>query len=114
MMRFLLKSKIHKARVTEANLHYIGSITIDEALLQKANLWPGEKVLVTSNTSGNRLETYIINGKKNSGVICLNGACSKLIGKGEEIIIMAFTESTKPIKAKCILVDKQNKFMKYL
>ncbi len=114
MMRFLLKSKIHKARVTEANLHYIGSITIDEALLQKANLWPGEKVLVTSNTSGNRLETYIIKGKKNSGTICVNGACSKRIGKGEEIIIMAFTESTTPIRAKCILVDKKNKFVKYL
>ncbi|MBI2573696.1 aspartate 1-decarboxylase [Candidatus Woesearchaeota archaeon] len=113
-MRIVLKSKIHKATVTEAKLHYIGSITIDEVLLKKANIWPGEKVLVTSNTTGARLETYTIAGPKNSGVICMNGACSHLIKKGHEIIIMAFEITNKPIKPKCILVDKKNKFERYL
>ncbi|OFZ53169.1 MAG: aspartate 1-decarboxylase, partial [Bdellovibrionales bacterium RIFOXYB2_FULL_36_6] len=78
-MRFLLRSKIHKATVTEANLNYIGSITIDKTLIEKVGFWPGEKVLVVSNTTGARLETYIIVGKKNSGIICMNGAAAHLI-----------------------------------
>ena len=113
-MRVVLKSKIHKATVTEANLNYIGSITIDEILLKKANLWPGERVLVVSNTTGARLETYTIAGPKGSGVICMNGACAHLVKKGHEVIIMAFEITNKPIKAKCILVDKKNKFIRYL
>ncbi len=86
-MRFILRSKIHKARVTEADLSYVGSITIDEELIEKVGFGPGEKVLVVSNTSGARLETYVISGKKGSGVICMNGATAHLIKKGEEIII---------------------------
>ncbi len=113
-MRIVLKSKIHKATVTQAKLHYIGSITIDEVLLKKANIWPGEKVLVVSNTTGARLETYTIAGPKNSGVICMNGACSHLIKKGHEVIIMAFEITAKPVKPKMILVDKKNKFERYL
>lgn len=113
-MRTLLKSKIHNATVTDANLHYIGSITIDEDLLQKADLWPGERVLVVSNTTGVRLETYVIKGKKGSGVICLNGASAHLIRKKEEVIIMAFEVTTKRIKPKIILVDKNNKFVRFL
>lgn len=113
-MRFILRSKIHKAIVTDADLKYIGSITIDEALIKKAGFWPGEKVLVASNTSGARLETYIIVGKRNSGVICMNGAAARLIKKGEEIIIMGFELTDKPIKSKNILVDKKNKFVRYL
>ena len=113
-MRFLLRSKIHKAIVTEADLSYIGSITIDKKLLDKVGLWPGEKVLVVDNTNGARLETYIIAGKPGSGIICMNGAAAHLIKKGDEIIIMGFELSTKKIDAKNILVDKKNKFVKYL
>ena len=113
-MRWVLSSKIHKATVTEANLDYIGSITIDEDLIEKAGFWAGEKVLVASNSTGKRLETYVIKGKKNSGIICMNGASSHLIKKGEEIIVMGFELSEKPIKAKNVLVDKSNKFIKFL
>lgn len=113
-MRFVLRSKIHKATVTEADLNYIGSITIDEELMEKAGFWPGEKVLVISNTSGARLETYIIIGKRNSGIICMNGAAAHLIKKDEEIIVMGFEFTDKPIKPKNILVDKNNKFIRYL
>lgn len=113
-MREVLKSKIHKATVTEANLDYMGSITIDEDLIEKADFWEGQKVLVVSNTTGTRLETYVIKGKKGSGIICMNGASSHLIKKNEEIIIMGFEITEKPIKPKNILVDKNNKFMKYL
>lgn len=113
-MRWVLRSKIHKAVVTEANLEYIGSITIDEDLIEKVGFWPGEKVLVVSNTSGARLETYVIVGKKDSGIICMNGAAAHLIKPGEEIIIMGFELTDKPIKPKNILVDKNNKFVKFL
>jgi aspartate 1-decarboxylase len=113
-MRWVLRSKIHKAIVTEANLAYIGSITIDEELIEKVGFWPGEKVLVVSNTSGARLETYVVKGKRNSGVICMNGASAHLIKKGEEIIIMGFELTDKKIKPKNILVDKKNKFVKFL
>lgn len=113
-MRWILRSKIHKANVTEADLNYIGSITIDEDLIEKVGFWPGEKVLIVSNTSGARLETYVIVGKRNSGIICMNGAAAHLIKVGEEIIIMGFELTDKPIKVKNILVDKNNKFVKYL
>jgi aspartate 1-decarboxylase len=113
-MRWMLRSKIHKATVTEAELDYIGSITIDESLINKVGLWPGEKVQVVSNTTGVRLETYVVRGKKDSGVICMNGAASHLIKKGEEIIIMGFELSDKQIKTKSILVDKKNKFIRFL
>ncbi len=113
-MRWFLRSKIHKARVTEANVDYIGSITIDEELIEKAGLLPGEKVLVVSNTSGERLETYVIAGERGSGIICMNGASAHVIKKGEEIIIMGFELSDKPVIAKNILVDENNKFISYL
>ena len=100
--------------MTEADLNYIGSITIDEDLIERVGLWPGEKVLVVSNTSGARLETYVVVGKRNSGTICMNGAAAHLIKVGEEIIIMGFELTDKPIKPKNILVDKNNKFVKYL
>lgn len=113
-MRFVLRSKIHKAIVTEANLDYIGSITIDEKLIEKAGFWPGEKVLVVSNTSGARLETYVIVGDHNSGIICMNGAAAHLIKKGEEIIVMGFELTDKLTKPKNVLVDKNNKFVRFL
>ncbi len=113
-MRSILRSKIHKATVTEANLDYIGSITIDQELVEKAGFKEGEKVLVVSNTSGNRLETYVILGERNSGVICMNGASAHLIKKDEEIIIMGFEITDEEIEPKNILVDENNKFLKYL
>jgi len=113
-MRFLLRSKIHKATVTEADLSYIGSIKIDKDLLEKVDLWRGEKVLVVSNTSGARLETYVIEGERGSGVICMNGAAAHLIKRGEEIIIIGFELTEKQIESKSILVDSENKFVKYL
>jgi len=113
-MRELLKSKIHRATVIESNLDYLGSITVDEELMILADFWEGQKVLVVSNTSGARLETYIIKGERFSGVVCMNGASAHLIKKGEEIIIMGFEITDKPIKSKNILVDKNNKFVRYL
>ena len=113
-MRFVLRSKIHKATVTEANLAYIGSITIDEDLIDKARFWPGEKVLVVSNTSGARLETYVIVGQRGSGIICMNGAAAHLIKKGDEIIVIGFELTDKPISPTNILVDKNNKFLRFL
>lgn len=113
-MRSLLRSKIHKATVTEANVDYIGSITIDEDLVEKAGFWHNEKVLVVSNTTGARLETYVILGPRGSGVICMNGAAAHRIKVGEEIIVMGFELSDKPVAATNILVDKNNRFVEYL
>jgi aspartate 1-decarboxylase len=113
-MRSVLRSKIHKAVVTEANIDYVGSITIDEDLIDKADLWPGEKVLVVSNTSGARLETYVIAGERESGVVGLNGAAAHLIDVGDEVIIMAFELTHEPVSPTMILVDEQNQFVRYL
>ena len=113
-MRMVLRSKIHNATVTEANLAYIGSITIDADLIELVGLWPGERVLVVSNTSGARLETYVIKGERGSGNICMNGAAAHLIKEGEEIIIMGFELADQPITPKVILVDKKNSFLQDL
>lgn len=113
-MRFVLRSKIHKATITEADLNYVGSITIDQNLIERVGFWPGEKVLVVSNTTGVRLETYIIVGPRGSGTICMNGAAAHLIKKGEEVIIMGFELTDKIILPKSILVDKNNKFINFL
>jgi len=113
-MRWVLRSKIHKATVTDANVDYIGSITIDEELVEKVGLWPGEKVLVVSNTSGKRLETYIIAGERHSGVMCMNGAAAHVIKTGEEIIVMGFELTDTPLTPTVILVDHKNAFVRYL
>jgi aspartate 1-decarboxylase len=110
-MRWVVRSKIHNATVTEANVAYIGSITIDEDLLERSGLWVGEKVLVVSNTSGARLETYAIAGPRRSGVICMNGAAAHLIKAGEQIIIMGFELTDQPLTPKVILVNEANHFM---
>jgi aspartate 1-decarboxylase len=112
-MRTFLKSKIHNAIVTRANLKYVGSITIDEALMEKADIAEYEKVLVVDNTNGNRLETYVIKGRRNSGNICMNGGAAHLIKKGDEIIIMTFETVRVPRKPRIIIVDKKNRFVKY-
>ena len=113
-MRWLLRSKIHKATVTGKNLNYVGSIGIDKTLTEKVGLWPGERVLVVDNTNGVRLETYVIEEKRNSRKIIMYGAASRLIKKGDEVIIMGFELTDKPISPKNILVDKNNKFVKFL
>ncbi|MBM3247145.1 aspartate 1-decarboxylase [Candidatus Pacearchaeota archaeon] len=113
-MKEFLSSKIHKARVTEANVNYEGSITIDLDLMTKSGILAGQKVLVVSNSTGARLETYVIAGASNSGIICMNGASAHLIKEGEEIIIMGFEIADKPCEVKSILVDDNNKFVKYL
>jgi aspartate 1-decarboxylase len=113
-MRWVLRSKIHKATVTDANVAYVGSITIDEALIERVGLWPGEKVLVVSNTSGARLETYVIAGERDSGVINMNGAAAHLIKRGEEIIIIGFELTERPIVPRQILVDQDNRFVRDL
>jgi aspartate 1-decarboxylase len=113
-MRSVLRSKIHQAIVTEANIAYVGSITIDAALLDEAGIWVGEKVLVVSNTSGARLETYTIAGERHSGVICVNGAAAHLIKAGEEIIIMGFELTPTPIRPTVLLLNRQNQVVKHL
>lgn len=113
-MREILRSKIHNARVTESNLNYIGSITIDETLMELSDLKEGEKVLVVSSNTGVRLETYVILGKRDSGVICINGPAAHLIKKDEIVIIMGFEITTKDIVPKKIQVDKNNKFLNFL
>lgn len=113
-MRWVLRSKIHKATVTEAELDYVGSLTIDEDLIEQAGFWPGEKILVVSITSGARLETYVIVGERGSGVIGINGAAAHLIREGEEVIIMGFELSADPIEPRVILVDRRNRLVRYL
>ena len=99
MLLNILKSKIHRVKVTEANLDYIGSITIDEALMEAANIYPGERVQVVDNDNGARLETYVITGKRGSGCVCMNGAAAHLIHVGDTVIIMAYAMMT-PEEAK--------------
>ena len=110
----LLKGKIHCAVVTEANLQYMGSITIDEALMEKAGILPNERVQVVNNNNGSRLETYVIPGKRNSGVICLNGAAARWAQVGDIVIIMAYAffapEEAKEHKPAVVMVDEKNHF----
>ncbi|KUO60537.1 MAG: hypothetical protein APF84_06690 [Gracilibacter sp. BRH_c7a] len=112
MIRHMMKSKIHKAKVTEANLNYIGSITIDSYLMEEADILPNEKVQVVNNANGARLETYVIPGPKNSGTICLNGAAARLVQVGDEVIIITYTmlndEEVKNYTPKIVFVDHNN------
>ena len=94
MLLHILKSKIHCATVTEANLHYMGSITIDQDRMDAANLLPGEQVHVVNNMNGARIETYVIAGERGTGCICLNGAAARLFQVGDEVIIMAYALMT--------------------
>ncbi|MBP3774273.1 MAG: aspartate 1-decarboxylase [Bacteroidaceae bacterium] len=90
----VLKSKIHNVRVTQANLDYVGSITIDEALMEASGIIAGEHVYVVDNNNGERFETYVIPGERNSGIICLNGAAARKVLVGDIVIIMAFASMT--------------------
>lgn len=109
-----MSAKIHNATVTRSDLHYIGSITIDKKLLEITGMEKNERVLVVNNTSGSRLETYIIEGEYGKGDIEMNGAAAHLIHPGDEVIIMAFTLAAEPFEPTTILVDENNKFVRYL
>lgn len=89
MYRTMMSGKLHRATVTEANLNYVGSITIDEDLIDAVGMLPNEKVQIVNNNNGARLETYIIPGKRGSGVICLNGAAARLVQEGDKVIIIS-------------------------
>lgn len=109
----MLKGKIHRATVTQAELDYVGSITIDTDLLEAAGILEYQKVAVVDVTNGARLETYTIAGDRGSGMICLNGAAAKLINKGDTVIIMAYAdmseEEARSYRPKVVFVDKENK-----
>ena len=109
MFVHVVKSKIHRVSVTEANLNYIGSITIDEDLMDAANVIANEKVSIVNNNNGERFETYVIPGKRGSGVICLNGAAARLVQPGDIVIIMAYAmmelEEAKTFKPAVIFPD---------
>ncbi len=113
MLIEVLKSKIHCATITEANLHYMGSITIDEDLMDAANLIAGEKVAIVDNNNGERFETYIIKGERGSGCICLNGAAARKVQVGDICIIMSYAlmdfEEAKTFKPTVIFPDENNK-----
>jgi aspartate 1-decarboxylase len=111
-MRCLLRGKIHRATITDANPEYVGSITIDDDLLQKADIWPGEQVLVTDIENGARFETYAVKGNGGSGVVCVNGSAARLVKKGDKVIIMAFEYSDRPTTPKVVIVDGQNRPIK--
>lgn len=113
-MRWVLRSKLHNGRVTDANVAYVGSIEIDEDLVDAVGLWVGERVLVVSNETGARLETYVIAGARGSRIISMNGAAAKLIGKGEQIIVMGFELSDAPIEPRVALLDDENRIVRFL
>ncbi len=113
-LRQLLKSKIHRATVTEADVNYVGSITIDQDLMERADLWPGELVHVWNATNGERLETYVITGEPGSGVICMNGPAAHKIRVGDVVIVAAFTLTDSPVEPKMILVDERNRYLRDL
>ncbi|MBQ4898432.1 aspartate 1-decarboxylase [Paenibacillus sp. Marseille-P2973] len=112
MYRTMMKSKIHRATVTEANLNYIGSITIDESLMESADLLENEKVQIVNNNNGARLETYVIPGPRGSGVICLNGAAARLVQPGDQVIIISYAqmspEELRSHMPTVVFVDENN------
>lgn len=116
MFRHMMKSKIHRATVTEANLNYVGSITIDEELMEAADLLENEKVQIVDNNNGSRLETYVIPGPRGSGVICLNGAAARLVQPGDTVIIISYamlsSEELAAHKPTVVFVDAGNKPVK--
>lgn len=108
-MRWMLRGKIHRATVTDANLDYEGSITIDGKLLDSAGMWEGEKVTIANITNGNRFETYTIRGEDGSGEVCINGAAAHLCDVGDLVIIIGYELTDRPIEASVVLVDGSNR-----
>ncbi|MBI4286898.1 MAG: aspartate 1-decarboxylase [Chloroflexi bacterium] len=116
-MRMMLKSKIHRAKVTEANLEYQGSITIDEDLLEAADILPYEQVQVLDINNGSRLETYALPGQRGSGRICINGAAARLVSKGDMVIILTYSAVNEAeahsLKPRLVYVDVQNRMLNH-
>jgi aspartate 1-decarboxylase len=112
MFRELLKSKLHRAMITDADVDYEGSIEIPSDLMEQSDLWPGEKVLVASITTGERLETYVLEGKPGTGKILINGGAAHLIKAGERVTIMAFGYSEKPLNPKVLLLNDRNEVVR--
>src|ERR1700710_347333 len=112
----VLKSKIHRARVTQAELNYVGSITIDEDLMDAANIIAYEKVQVVNNNNGERFETYVIKGERGSGTICLNGAAARLVQIGDILIVMSYThmemDEARKYEPIAVFSDEDNKLVK--
>jgi aspartate 1-decarboxylase len=112
----VLKSKIHRAHVTQAELNYVGSITIDEDLIEAANIIPNEKVQVVNNNNGARFETYVIKGERGSGIVCLNGSCARLAQVGDVVIIMSYgsleMEEAKKYEPILVFPDDHNRLIK--
>ncbi|WP_019241993.1 MULTISPECIES: aspartate 1-decarboxylase [Bacillus] len=115
MFRTMMKGKIHRATVTEANLNYVGSITIDEDILDAVDMLPNEKVAIVNNNNGARLETYIIPGERGSGVVCLNGAAARLVQPGDIVIIISYAiiaeEHVKNHQPKVAIMGENNKII---
>ncbi|KKB39540.1 Aspartate 1-decarboxylase [Bacillus thermotolerans] len=113
MFRTMMNGKIHRATVTEANLNYVGSITIDQDLLDAAGMVENEKVQIVNNNNGARLETYIISGERGSGVVCLNGAAARLVQPGDKVIIISYVmvaeEQVKDHQPKIVVADELNR-----
>ncbi|WCK56111.1 aspartate 1-decarboxylase [Aneurinibacillus sp. Ricciae_BoGa-3] len=113
MFRTMMKAKIHRATVTEANLNYVGSITIDRDIIDAVDILPNEKVQIVNNNNGARLETYVIEGERGSGVICLNGAAARLVQPGDVVIIISYAmmtnEEAHAYKPKVAIMDEKNK-----
>src|SRR5699024_3018601 len=118
MFRTMMKGKLHRAIVTEANLNYVGSITIDQELLEKVDILPHEKVQIVNNNNGARLETYVIPGEKGSGIICLNGAAARLVQKGDTVIIISYAiiseEELASYKPKVAIMNEKNQIEKLM
>jgi aspartate 1-decarboxylase len=112
VFREILKSKLHRAMITDADVEYEGSIEIPRDLMDAADLWPGEKVLVASITTGARLETYVLEGKPGTGKLLINGGAAHLIKAGERVTIMAFGHSATWIEPKVILLDDKNNILR--
>ncbi len=116
MLYNIFHGKIHRATVTEANLEYMGSITIDSTLMKMAGILPGERVQIVDNNNGNRLETYVIEGPADSGVICLNGAAARKVTVGDKVIIIAYAmmtpEEAQACVPKVVMVDDDNRPLK--
>ena len=111
-MRWMLRSKIHRATVTETRLDYEGSITVDEDLLERVGIWIGEKVTIANVNNGARFETYTVAGDRGTGIVAVNGAAARLCDKGDKIIIMGYELTSEPIRSKAVLVDGDNKIVK--
>jgi len=115
-MRILMKSKIHRATVTQADLHYVGSVTIDAALMEAADLLEGEKVAIVDVTNGARLETYAITGERGTGVIGINGAAARLVHEGDVVIIISYgmydDAEARALKPSVVHVDEKNRVVK--